>query len=148
MGLARSATATIELLTRHPRRPRALPRYLPVDEDRCLAEALTRSPRPLAANALLLARATGIRIGELVDLELDCVHEMQGTLTANASACCPTVTRASSISTFRHVFDDAMKTRDPGFFPREHPGRVAEFLPIPTPGGAFGERPRGRANSQ
>jgi integrase len=59
-----------------PRRPKPLPRYLPVDEDRRLAEALARSPRPLAANALLLARATGIRIGELVDLELDCVHEI------------------------------------------------------------------------
>jgi integrase len=61
-----------------PRRPKPLPRYLPVDEDRRLAEALTRSPRPLAANALLLARATGVRIGELVDLELDCVHEIEG----------------------------------------------------------------------
>jgi site-specific recombinase XerD len=27
---------------------------------------------------VLLARATGVRIGELVDLELDCVHEIQG----------------------------------------------------------------------
>lgn len=61
-----------------PRRPKPLPRYLPVDEDRRLTEALARSPRPLAANALLLARATGIRIGELVDLELDCVHEIDG----------------------------------------------------------------------
>jgi integrase len=61
-----------------PRRPKSLPRYLPVDEDRRVAEALARSPRPLAANALLLARATGVRIGELVDLELDCVHEIQG----------------------------------------------------------------------
>jgi integrase len=61
-----------------PRRPKALPRYLPVDEDRRLAEALARSPRPLTANALLLARATGVRIGGLVDLELDCVHEIQG----------------------------------------------------------------------
>ena len=32
----------------------------------------------LAADALLLARATGLRIGELVDLELDCVHEIPG----------------------------------------------------------------------
>jgi integrase len=61
-----------------PRRPKALPRYLPVDEDRRLEGALARSPRTLAANALLLARATGIRIGELVDLELDCVHEVPG----------------------------------------------------------------------
>jgi integrase len=61
-----------------PRRPQPLPRYLPVDEDRRLTDALRCSPRPLVANALLLARATGIRIGELVDLELDCVHEIPG----------------------------------------------------------------------
>ena len=61
-----------------PRRPQPLPRYLPVDEDRRLTDALRRSPRTLAAHALLLARATGIRIGELIDLELDCVHEIPG----------------------------------------------------------------------
>ena len=61
-----------------PRRPRPLPRYVPVDQDRRLADVLRCSPKPLAANALLLARATGIRIGELCDLELDCVHEIPG----------------------------------------------------------------------
>lgn len=30
----------------------------------------------LAADALLLQRACGLRIGELLDLELDCVHEL------------------------------------------------------------------------
>lgn len=30
----------------------------------------------LHADALLLARATGVRIGELRDLELDCVHQI------------------------------------------------------------------------
>ena len=38
------------------------------------AEAVTR----LHADALLLTRATGLRIGELRDLELDCVHEIAG----------------------------------------------------------------------
>lgn len=60
----------------HPRRPRPLPRYLPVDADRRLADILERSDYRLAADALLLARATGLRIGELLDLELDCVHEI------------------------------------------------------------------------
>lgn len=59
-----------------PRRPQPLPRYLPAEADQRLADALSRSPETLAANALLLARATGLRIGELVDLELDCVHEV------------------------------------------------------------------------
>ena len=59
-----------------PRQPRPLPRYLPVDADRRLAEALHASSYRLAADALLLARACGLRIGELLDLELDCVHEV------------------------------------------------------------------------
>lgn len=61
-----------------PRRPRTLPRYLPLDADRRVCEALERSPNRLVADALLLARATGLRIGELRDLELDCVHEIPG----------------------------------------------------------------------
>ena len=64
--------------TDHPRKPRPLPRYLPVDADRRLTEALEASTYRLAADALLLARAVGLRIGELLDLELDCVHEIGG----------------------------------------------------------------------
>lgn len=61
-----------------PRLPRPLPRYLPPDEDRRLLDALESSPNRLLADALLLMRATGVRIGELRDLELDCVHEVPG----------------------------------------------------------------------
>jgi Site-specific recombinase XerD len=38
-------------------------------------------PSPLArlhADSLLLIRSTGLRLGELRDLELDCVHEIDG----------------------------------------------------------------------
>jgi len=61
-----------------PKIPHPLSRYLPVDEDRRLIDALEDSPNRLRADALLLLRATGIRIGELIDLELDCVHEIPG----------------------------------------------------------------------
>jgi integrase len=61
-----------------PRLPRPLPRYLPADADRRLSAALQASPNRLRADALLLLRATGMRIGELRDLELDCVHEVPG----------------------------------------------------------------------
>jgi integrase len=61
-----------------PRLPQPLPRYLPVDADRRLTDALRASSYSLAASALLLARACGLRIGELLDLELDCVHEVPG----------------------------------------------------------------------
>jgi hypothetical protein len=55
-----------------------LPRYLPPDADRNLTRALRESPHRFRADALLLLRATGLRIGELLDLELDCVHEVPG----------------------------------------------------------------------
>ncbi|MGA7203283.1 MAG: tyrosine-type recombinase/integrase [Specibacter sp.] len=61
-----------------PRLPRPLPRYLPPDSDRMLAGALHDSTNRLAADALLLQRACGLRIGELLDLELDCVHQLTG----------------------------------------------------------------------
>ncbi|MGO9735382.1 hypothetical protein [Mycobacterium sp.] len=48
-----------------PRLPQPLPRYLPVDADRRLTEALHASPNTLAASALLLLqqRACGLRWG-------------------------------------------------------------------------------------
>src|SRR6516164_9573846 len=61
-----------------PKLPHPLPRYLPPDAERALLRALEASPHRLRADALLLMRATGLRIGELVDLELDCVHEVPG----------------------------------------------------------------------
>jgi integrase len=62
-----------------PRLPRPLPRYLPPDSDRMLAQALLQSSNRLAADALLLQRAAGLRIGELLDLEMDCVHQLAGS---------------------------------------------------------------------
>jgi integrase len=61
-----------------PKLPRPLPRYLTPDLDRRLTQALHTWPERLPADALLLQRATGLRIGELVDLELDSVHEIPG----------------------------------------------------------------------
>ncbi|MHA7268733.1 tyrosine-type recombinase/integrase [Arthrobacter sp. HLT1-20] len=61
-----------------PRLPRPLPRYLPPDSDRMLAHALLVSSNRLVADALLLQRACGLRVGELLDLELDCVHQIAG----------------------------------------------------------------------
>jgi integrase len=63
----------------NPKLPQPLPRYLPVDIDRRLAEVLAEQPgNELAACALRLQRCCGLRIGELLDLELDCVHEVPG----------------------------------------------------------------------
>jgi integrase len=114
-----------------PKLPRPLPRYLPTDADRLIGEALEASPNRLFADALLLARATGVRIGELLDLELDCVHEVPGT---GAWLKIP----LGKLGSERMVpvdddtvalIDRITETRSPGR-PLKHPktGRPTEFL--------------------
>ncbi len=114
-----------------PRLPRPLPRYLPVDTDRRLTDALASSEFRLAADSLMLARACGLRIGELLDLELDCVHEIPGH---GAWLKVP----LGKLDTERMVplddetlvlIDRVIATRTPGR-PLPHPrdGRPAQFL--------------------
>jgi site-specific recombinase XerD len=58
-----------------PVQPRYLPRPLSLQEDQLLQQELRRIDN-LVANALLLMRATGIRIGECLDLSLDCLRQL------------------------------------------------------------------------
>jgi site-specific recombinase XerD len=58
-----------------PPEPRYLPRPLSLGEDQLLQQELRRTD-DLYANALLLIRATGIRIGECCDLSLDCLRQV------------------------------------------------------------------------
>lgn len=58
-----------------PPQPLYLPRPLPPEEDQRLQQELRRDD-DLAANALLLTRASGIRIGECIDLLLDCLQQL------------------------------------------------------------------------
>jgi len=58
-----------------PPAPHYLPRPLSPHDDRLLQQELRRTD-DLPANALLLTRATGIRIGECLDLALDCLHQI------------------------------------------------------------------------
>jgi site-specific recombinase XerD len=58
-----------------PPEPHYLPRPLPPEQDQLLQQELRRSD-DLAANALLLTRASGIRIGECLDLPLDCLRQL------------------------------------------------------------------------
>jgi site-specific recombinase XerD len=53
--------------------PRCLPRALSLEDDGLLDQELRRRDN-LLANALRLMRATGMRIGECIDLSLDCVR--------------------------------------------------------------------------
>jgi site-specific recombinase XerD len=56
-----------------PRLPHHLPRALSPDQDGRLQQELRRTD-DLLCNALLLTRLTGIRIGECMDLALDCLR--------------------------------------------------------------------------
>jgi site-specific recombinase XerD len=58
-----------------PARPRVLPRPLSQPDDQLLQQELRRTD-DLFANAMLLTRATGIRVGECVDLAVDCLHQL------------------------------------------------------------------------
>jgi site-specific recombinase XerD len=58
-----------------PPEPHYLPRPLPPEQDQLLQQELRRSD-DLAANALLLTRASGIRIGECLDLSLDSLRHL------------------------------------------------------------------------
>jgi integrase len=56
-----------------PRQPDPLPRALPPDIDAAGRNAVANLDDPVARIGLTVIRATGLRVGELVDLELDCV---------------------------------------------------------------------------
>jgi site-specific recombinase XerD len=58
-----------------PPQPQYLPRALAPEEDQRLQQELRRLDN-LPANALLLTRATGIRIGECINLALDCLRPL------------------------------------------------------------------------
>jgi site-specific recombinase XerD len=58
-----------------PPPPRYLPRPLSPQDDRLLQQELRRT-NDLNANALLLMRATGIRIRECIGLRLDCLRQL------------------------------------------------------------------------
>ncbi len=61
-----------------PRLSEALPRALPPDVDRALMAAVAGLDDTFARTGLHLLRATGMRIGELLDLELDCLVDFAG----------------------------------------------------------------------
>ena len=61
-----------------PRLPEAVPRALPPDIDRDLMAAVDRLDDVAARCAIRILRGTGMRLGELLELELDCLLDFAG----------------------------------------------------------------------
>ncbi len=60
-----------------PKIPMPVPRALPPLVDAALMEAVARIPDPASRCAIQILRGTGMRLGELLDLELDCLIDFQ-----------------------------------------------------------------------
>ena len=58
-----------------PRLDRPMPKALPPDVDRDLMGAVAGLADPFARHGLAILRGTGMRLGELLDLELDCLWD-------------------------------------------------------------------------
>ena len=61
-----------------PRLPAPLPRALPPDIDQAFMRAVGQLDDTAARAGIVLLRGTGLRLGELLDLELDCLWELPG----------------------------------------------------------------------
>lgn len=80
-GWAERPRRRLVFATDVPRLPRPLPRALPPDVDRALMSSVANLEDPFARSAILLLRGAGLRLGECLDLELDCVVDYGATGT-------------------------------------------------------------------
>ena len=72
-GWAQSPPRRLVFSTDIPRQPELLPRALPPDVDAAMMAAIAGLADPFARTGLMVMRGAGLRIGELLDLELDCI---------------------------------------------------------------------------
>ncbi len=77
-GWSERPAAPVLLRSDLPRLPEALPRALTPDHDRALMAAVHELSDLPARVGIVLLRGTGMRIGELLDLELDCLWDLPG----------------------------------------------------------------------
>ncbi len=72
-GWAAAPQRRLFFLSDLPRMPEPMPRALPADVDRDLTTAVAALEDPFARVGLTVLRSTGMRVGELLDLELGCI---------------------------------------------------------------------------
>jgi hypothetical protein len=109
----------------------ALPRYIPRQQEERLLQAIASMEDPYQRCGLGMLRGTGMRIGELVDLELDCVHEVpgQGKWVKVPLGKLRTERMVPIDDATVALFDEVVRVRGPQR-PLPHPdtGRPTEFL--------------------
>jgi site-specific recombinase XerD len=114
-----------------PKLDQPLPRYIPHEQEVRLMAAVRELPDPFQRYPLEILRATGMRIGELVDLELDCLHEVpgQGTWLKVPMGKLHTE-RMVPVSDETVALFDAVVEHRGAIRPLPHPdtGRLTEFL--------------------
>ncbi len=74
-GWAEAPTRRLVFSTDIPRQPEILPRGLPPDVDRALMAAVGDLDDLFAKVGITVLRHTGLRMGELLDLEVDCIMD-------------------------------------------------------------------------
>ncbi len=74
-GWADRPTRQLVFASDIPRLDRPMPKALPPDVDRDLMAAVAGLADPFARHGLAILRGTGMRLGELLDLELDCLWD-------------------------------------------------------------------------
>ena len=114
-----------------PRLDRPLPRALAPDADRDLMAAVATLEDPFARHALTILRGTGMRLSELLDLELDCLWDTpnHGTWVKVPLGKLATERTVPLDAATLAVFDAWMAHRGrqrPLIHPRD--GKPAEFL--------------------
>ena len=72
-GWAQAPSRRLVFATDIPRQPDLLPRALPTDVDTALMAAIANLKDPFGRTGLTVMRRAGLRVGELLDLELDCI---------------------------------------------------------------------------
>lgn len=114
-----------------PRLDRPLPRALPPDVDRDLMAAVAELADPFARHGLTILRGTGMRLGELLDLELDCLWDTpsHGTWVKVPVGKLGTERTVPLDEATLDVFDAWVARRGPQrALPHPRHGRPADFL--------------------
>lgn len=130
-GWAERPTGQVLFAGDVPRLDRPLPRALAPDADRDLMAAVAALEDPFARHALTILRGTGMRLGELLDLELDCLWDTpnHGTWVKVPLGKLGTERTVPLDETTLASFDEWITRRGPQrALPHPRLGRPADFL--------------------